>query len=257
MKKSCIASPVPHRESSLRHLPLVDLLVDAKTDLLELALRSGRRSSPRCSRRIGMVICGPRYAHEPERPAVAPAPPAARSGRPEGYDSAPARADDGRLQVPPRPPRRRADAGRRRHPPVGRRSLEPLGPEMKSRGPARARSAAASSRAWPRSSRPGERAPRRPRSRRAADRRSASRRSLPHRRPGYRGGWTRTRARASGTARRKTPPSAQACSRISRVAASGPTAASSSSPTSRRPCAKRYGRPSAPMAHVGEAPNRL
>ena len=40
MKKSCIASPVPHRESSLRHLPLVDLLVDAKTDLLELALRS-------------------------------------------------------------------------------------------------------------------------------------------------------------------------------------------------------------------------
>ena len=33
MKKSRIASPVPHPESSLRHLPLVDLLVDTKTDL--------------------------------------------------------------------------------------------------------------------------------------------------------------------------------------------------------------------------------
>ena len=41
MKKSRIASPVPHPESSLRHLPLVDLLVDTKTELLELALRSG------------------------------------------------------------------------------------------------------------------------------------------------------------------------------------------------------------------------
>ena len=42
MKKSRIASPVPHLESSLRHLPLVDLLVDTKTELLEWALRSGR-----------------------------------------------------------------------------------------------------------------------------------------------------------------------------------------------------------------------
>ena len=35
--KSRIASPVPRPESSLRHLPLVDLLVDAKTELLKLA----------------------------------------------------------------------------------------------------------------------------------------------------------------------------------------------------------------------------
>ena len=34
MKKSRIASPVPHPESSLRHLPLVDLLVDTKTELV-------------------------------------------------------------------------------------------------------------------------------------------------------------------------------------------------------------------------------
>jgi hypothetical protein len=41
VKKSRIASPVPHPESSVRHLPLVDLLVDTKTELLELALPSG------------------------------------------------------------------------------------------------------------------------------------------------------------------------------------------------------------------------
>ena len=39
MKKSRIASPVPHPESSLRHLPLVDLLVDTKTELLECGER--------------------------------------------------------------------------------------------------------------------------------------------------------------------------------------------------------------------------
>jgi hypothetical protein len=39
--KSRIAPPVPQAESPLRHLPLVDLLVDTKTELLELALRSG------------------------------------------------------------------------------------------------------------------------------------------------------------------------------------------------------------------------
>ena len=38
MKKSRIASPVSPAESRLRHLPLVDLLVDTKTELLELAL---------------------------------------------------------------------------------------------------------------------------------------------------------------------------------------------------------------------------
>jgi hypothetical protein len=32
---------VPRAESPVRHLPLVDLLVDTKTELPELALRSG------------------------------------------------------------------------------------------------------------------------------------------------------------------------------------------------------------------------
>ena len=40
-RESRIALPVPQAESPLRHLPLVDLLVDTKTELLELALRSG------------------------------------------------------------------------------------------------------------------------------------------------------------------------------------------------------------------------
>ena len=42
MKKSCIAPRGPQAES-LRHLPLVDLLVETRTELLELALRSGMK----------------------------------------------------------------------------------------------------------------------------------------------------------------------------------------------------------------------
>ena len=37
MKKSHIARSVPQAESPLRRLPLVDLLVDTRTELLELA----------------------------------------------------------------------------------------------------------------------------------------------------------------------------------------------------------------------------
>jgi transposase-like protein len=69
MKKSRIASPVPHPESSLRHLPLVDLLVDTKSELLELALRSGLKVFTAMLEEDRTTICGPRYAHEPERPA--------------------------------------------------------------------------------------------------------------------------------------------------------------------------------------------
>ena len=151
MKKSRIASPVPHPESSLCHLPLVDLLDDTKTDLLELALRSGRRSSPRCSRRIGRRSAGRGMRTSPSGRQAAPAPPAARSGRPEGYDSAPARADDGRQVDRRLVEQMLVGVATRQY----ARSLVPVGPEMKSRGPARARSAAASSRARPRSSRPG------------------------------------------------------------------------------------------------------
>ena len=55
--------------SGLRHLPLVDLLVDTKTELLELALRSGLKVFTALLEEDRKVICGPRYAHEPDRPA--------------------------------------------------------------------------------------------------------------------------------------------------------------------------------------------
>jgi hypothetical protein len=61
MKKSRIASPVPHTESPLRHLPLVDLLVDTKTELLELALRSGLKVFTTMLEEDRTAICGPRY----------------------------------------------------------------------------------------------------------------------------------------------------------------------------------------------------
>lgn len=56
-------------ESGFRHLPLVDLLVDTKTELLELALRSGLKVFTTMLEEDRKVICGPRYAHEPDRPA--------------------------------------------------------------------------------------------------------------------------------------------------------------------------------------------
>ena len=62
MKKSRIASPVPHPESSLRHLPLVDLLVETKTELLELALRSGLKVFTAMLEGDRTAICGQRQA---------------------------------------------------------------------------------------------------------------------------------------------------------------------------------------------------
>ena len=67
--KSRIAPPVPQADSPVRHLPLVDLLVDTKTELLELALRSGLKVFTAMLEEDRTAICGPRYAHEPDRPA--------------------------------------------------------------------------------------------------------------------------------------------------------------------------------------------
>jgi len=67
--KSRIAPLVPQAESPLRHLPLVDLLVDTKTELLELALRSGLTVFAAMLEEDRTALCGPRYAHEPDRPA--------------------------------------------------------------------------------------------------------------------------------------------------------------------------------------------
>jgi putative transposase len=67
-KKSCTVPSVPPIET-LRHLPLVDLLVDTRTELLELALRSGMKVFAKMLEEDRTALCGPRYAHEPERPA--------------------------------------------------------------------------------------------------------------------------------------------------------------------------------------------
>jgi len=53
----------------LRHLPLVDLLVDTRTELLELAVRSGLKVLETMLEEDRTAVCGPRYAHQPERVA--------------------------------------------------------------------------------------------------------------------------------------------------------------------------------------------
>jgi len=68
-KKFRIARSIPQPESPMRHLPLVDLLVDARTELFELAMRSGLRVFTTMLEEDRTAICGPRYAHEPDRPA--------------------------------------------------------------------------------------------------------------------------------------------------------------------------------------------
>lgn len=57
-------------DSSLqRHLPLVDLLVDTRTELFELAVRSGLKVLEAMMEEDRTAICGPRYTHQSERVA--------------------------------------------------------------------------------------------------------------------------------------------------------------------------------------------
>jgi putative transposase len=69
MKKSRTARSVPQDDSPMRHLPLVDLLVDTRTELFELAMRSGLKVFSVMLEEDRTAICGLRYAHEPDRPA--------------------------------------------------------------------------------------------------------------------------------------------------------------------------------------------
>ena len=146
MKKSRIASPVPHPESSLRHLPLVDLLVDTKTELLELALRSGLKVFTTMLEEDRTAICGPRYVHEPERAASRAG--TTRSevvlgGRKVVIQRPRVRTAAGEIALPTFEAMAATDPLDRRvveQMLVGvatrqyARSLEPLGPEMTSRG---------------------------------------------------------------------------------------------------------------------------
>src|SRR5215204_1379796 len=146
MKKSRIASPVPHTESPLRHLPLVDLLVDTKTELLELALRSGLKVLTTMLEEDRMAICGPRYAHEPERPASRAGTTRREvvlGGRKVAIQRPRVRTAAGEVPLPTFQTMAATDPLDRRAVEqmlVGvatrqyARRLEPLGPEMKSRG---------------------------------------------------------------------------------------------------------------------------
>jgi transposase len=68
MKKSRTVAGCAAVESP-RHLPLVDLLVDARTELFELAVRSGLKVLETMLEEDRTTICGPRYAHVADRQA--------------------------------------------------------------------------------------------------------------------------------------------------------------------------------------------
>ena len=69
MQQSRTVLPRPRVESP-RHLPLVDLLVDARTELFELAVRSGLKVLETMLEEDRTAICGPRYAHVADRAAA-------------------------------------------------------------------------------------------------------------------------------------------------------------------------------------------
>lgn len=68
MKKSRTV-PRPTVVESPRHLPLVDLLVDARTELFELGVRSGLKVLETMLEEDRTAICGLRYAHVADRHA--------------------------------------------------------------------------------------------------------------------------------------------------------------------------------------------
>ena len=71
MKQESYTVPrrVEGESPSLRHLPLVDLLVDTRSELLELAVRSGLKVLDAMMEEDRSAICGPRYAHRAARDA--------------------------------------------------------------------------------------------------------------------------------------------------------------------------------------------
>jgi hypothetical protein len=53
-----------------RHLPLIDLLVDARAELMELAVASGMKVLQAMLEEDRIAVCGPRDAHQSVRQAV-------------------------------------------------------------------------------------------------------------------------------------------------------------------------------------------
>src|SRR6266852_7924694 len=79
-----------------RHLPLVDLLVDTRTELMELAVASGLKGLITRLEEDRTAICGPRYQHQGDRQA-------SRTG------TVPSEVDLGGRKVAMRRPRVRAN----------------------------------------------------------------------------------------------------------------------------------------------------
>ena len=129
-----------------RHLPLVDLLIDTRAELMELAVASGLKVLTTMLEADRTALCGPRYQHQAERAA-------SRAGRVSGEVVL------GGRKVQIRRPRVRADGHEVALPtfeafadtdPLNRRvveqmllgvatrqygrSLEPTGPEVRTRG---------------------------------------------------------------------------------------------------------------------------
>ena len=70
MKKSRTGTRRRQSETPvLRHLPLVDILVDTQTELQELVVASGLKVLEAMLEEDRVAVCGPRYAHQPERRA--------------------------------------------------------------------------------------------------------------------------------------------------------------------------------------------
>ena len=72
-----------------RHLPLVDILVDAQAELQALVVASGLKVLEAMLEEDRVAVCGPRYTHQPHRRASRAKSCAqrGRAGRPEGGDS--------------------------------------------------------------------------------------------------------------------------------------------------------------------------
>ena len=136
-----------------RHLPLVDLLIDTRAELMELAVASGLKVLTTMLEADRTALCGPRYQHQAERVA-------SRAGRVSGEVVL------GGRKVQIRRPRVRADGHEVALPtfeaftdtdPLNRRvveqmllgvatrqygrSLEPTGPEVRTRGTSRPKAA--------------------------------------------------------------------------------------------------------------------
>ena len=70
MKESrTLTRPTAVESPSPRHLPLVDVLVDTRTELFELAVRSGLQVLETMMEEDRTALCGPRYAHVEARAA--------------------------------------------------------------------------------------------------------------------------------------------------------------------------------------------